>query len=116
MLLARYYCSCKHTAIPTPSITLVEQMSQYIASVSLSVDNTRCVATYVVNATQDGDSGSVSGGSSPTSLVVVNGLDVCRYSYSFVGYVITPGNISGDMSAPFSFTADLSGTMHNTCT
>ncbi len=72
--------ACKHTAIPTPSITLVEQTSQYnMVNVSLSVDNTECVATYVVNATQDGDSGSVSGGSSSTSLVVVNGLDVCRY-------------------------------------
>ncbi len=69
----------------------------------------QCAATYVVNATQDG--GSVSGGSSSTSPVVVNALDVCRYNnYNFVVYVITPGNIYGDMSAPFSFTADLSGT------
>ncbi len=81
-----------------------------MANVSLSVDNTQCAATYVVNATQGGDSGSVSGGSSSTSPVVVNGLDVCRYSYSFVGYVITPGDLSGNMSAPpFSFTGDLSG-------
>ncbi len=85
-------------------------MEQTSANVSLSVDNTRCAATYVVNATQDGDSESVSGGSSSTSLVVVNGLDVCRYNYSFVGYVMTPGSISGDISAPpFSFTANLSG-------
>ena len=61
----------------------------------------------MVNATQDGDNGSVSGGSSSTSPVAVNGLDVCRYNYSFVGYVITPGNMSG--APPFSFTADLSG-------
>ncbi len=73
------------------------------------MDNTQCTATYVVNATQDGDSGSVSGGSSSTSPVVVNGLDVCRYSYSFVGLVITPRGVSGDMSTPYSFTADLSG-------
>ncbi len=99
-----------NTAIPTPSITLVEQTSQSMANVSLSVDNTQCTATYVVNATQDGDSGSVSGGSSSISPVTVNGLDVCRYSYSFVGYVITAGGSVGDTSAPpFSFTANLSG-------
>ena len=81
-----------------------------MANVSLSVDNTQCAATYVVNATQDGDSGSVSGGESTTSLVAVNGLDMCRYSYTFVGFVITPRGVSGNMSAPpFSFTADLSG-------
>ncbi len=102
-----------NTAIPTPSITLVEQASQYMANLSLSVDNTRCAATYVVNATQDGDSGSVSGGSSSTTLVTVNGLDLCRYDHSFVGYVITAGGSVGDMSAPpFSFTANLSG-MYN---
>ncbi len=86
-----------------------------MVQVSMSVDNTECVAIYVINATQDGDSGSVSGGSSTTSPVVINALDVCRYSYSFVGYVITPGNISGNMSAPpFSFTADLSGIPYST--
>ncbi len=52
------------------SCTLVEQTSQYMAHVSLSMDNTQC-ATEVVNAIQDGDSGSVSGGSSSTLLVVV---------------------------------------------
>ena len=60
---------------------------------------------YVVNTT-----GIVSnGGSSPTSPVTVDGLDLCRYSYSFVGYVITAGKVAGDMSAFFNFTADLSG-------
>ncbi len=97
------------TAIPTPTITMVEQTSQYMASVSLSVDNTQCAATYVVNATQDGDSGPVSGGSSSTSPVIVNDLDVCRYSYSFVGFVITPSGVSGDTSTSYRFTADLSG-------
>ncbi|XP_064393477.1 uncharacterized protein LOC135340957 isoform X2 [Halichondria panicea] len=96
-------------AIPTPSITMVEQTSQSMASVSLSVDNTQCAAIYVVNATQDGGGGSVSGGSSSTSPVTVDGLDVCGYSYSFVGFVITPSGVSGDTSAPYSFTADLSG-------
>ncbi len=65
----------------------------------------------MVNATQDGDSGSVSGSSS-TSPVTVNGLDVCLYNYNFVGYVITPGGVSGELSPPFSFTSDLSG-MHS---
>ncbi len=70
--------------------------------------------TYVVNATQDGNSGSVSGGSSSTTLVTVNGLDLCRYNYSFVGYVITAGGSVGNMSAPpFSFTANLSGMYNN---
>ncbi|XP_064393448.1 uncharacterized protein LOC135340944 isoform X1 [Halichondria panicea] len=97
-------------AIPTPNITMVEQISQSMANVSLSVDNnTLCAATYVVNATQDGGDGSVSGGSSSTSPVTVDGLDVCGYSYSFVGFVITPSGVSGDTSAPYSFTADLSG-------
>ncbi len=63
----------------------MEQASQYMANVSLSVDNTQCAATYVVKATQDGNSGSVSGRLSSTSLVTVNGLDLCRYNYSFVG-------------------------------
>ncbi len=81
-----------------------------MANVSLSVDNTQCAATYVVNATQDGDRESVSGGSSSTSPVTVNGLDVCRYSYSIMGHVITASNFPGDTSAtPFSFTGDLSG-------
>ncbi len=78
----------------------------------MSVNNTLCSATYVVNATQDGDSGSVSSGSNSTSSVAINGLDLCRYSYSFVGYVITPGGVSGEpamSSQPFSFTAVLSG-------
>ena len=88
---------------------MVEQTSQSMASVSLSVDNTQCAAIYVVNATQDGGGGSVSGGSSSTSPVTVDGLDVCGYSYSFVGFVITPSGVSGDTSAPYSFTADLSG-------
>ncbi len=90
----------------------VDQISQSMVQVNMSVDNTRCAATYVINATQDGDSGSVSGGENSTSPVVVNGLDVCRYNYSFVGYVITPGGVSGELSPPFSFTSDLSG-MHS---
>ncbi len=53
------------------------------------MDNTQCAATYVVKVTQDGDSGSVSGGSSSTSPVTVNGLDVCRHSYSVMGHIIT---------------------------
>ncbi len=57
-----------------------------MANVSLSVDNTRCAATYVVNATQD--SVTVRGQSS-LSPVVVNVLDVCRHSYSVMGHVIT---------------------------
>ena len=85
-------------------------MSQSMVNVNLSVDNTECTATYVVNATQDGDSGSVSGGSRSISPVTVDGLDLCSYSYSFVGYVITAGGSVGNMSAPsFSFTANLSG-------
>ncbi len=88
----------------------VDQISQSMVQVNISVDNTQCVATYVVNATQDGDSGSVSVGSSTTSLLVVNALDVCRYSYSVVGHITTASNFPGDTSAPpFSFTGDLSG-------
>ena len=67
------------------------------------MNNTQCAATYVVNATQDDNSGSVSGGSSSTTLVIVNGLDLCCYNYSFVGYVITAGGSVGDMSAPCTF-------------
>ncbi len=95
----------------------VDQISQSMVQVNMSVDNTECVAIYVINATQDGDSGSVSGEESPTSLVVFNGLDVCRYNYSFVGNVITPDGVSGELSPPSSFTADLSGTVcTSTCT
>ncbi len=85
----------------------VDQISQSMVQVNMSVDNTQCVATYVVNTTQDGDSGS-----STASPVVVNGLDVCRYNYSFVGYVITPDGESGELSPPFNFTSDLSGTVY----
>lgn len=83
----------------------MSQVSQYEVQVNLSVADTQCVAMYVVNTT-----GIVSnGGSSPTSPVTVDGLDLCSYSYSFVGYVITPGKVAGDVSAFFNFTADLSG-------
>ncbi len=82
----------------------MEQISQSTVQVYISVDNTQCAATYVVNATQ-GDSES-----SSTSPVTFNGLDLCRNSYSFMGYVITAGGSVGDMSAPpFNFIADLSG-------
>ena len=80
-------------------------MSQYEVEVNTSVADTQCVAMYGVNTTGNDSNG----GSSPTSPVTVDGLDLCRYSYNFVGYVITPGNITGDVSAPFSFTATLSG-------
>ncbi len=101
-----------YSDIPTPAVLSVDQITQSMVQVNVSVDSTECVATYVVNATQDGDSGSVSVGSSSTSPVTVDGLDVCRYSYSFVGYVITPDGVSGELSPPFSFTSDLSG-MHS---
>ncbi len=91
--------------IPVPSIQSVNQVSQYEMEVSTSVVDTQCVAMYVVNTIRNDSNGR----SSPTSPVTVDGIDLCRYSYSFVGYVITPGNITGDVSAPFSFTATLSG-------
>lgn len=95
-----------YTAIPTPTITVVEQMTQSTVSVNMSVDSTVCAATYVVNAAQNGDSGS---GSSPTLPVTIEGLDVCTYTYEIIGNVVTPGGSNGDMSSPFSFTANLSG-------
>ena len=91
--------------IPVPSIQSVNQVSQYEVEVNTSVADTQCVAMYVVNTTGNYSNG----GSSRTSSVTVDGLDLCRYSYSFMGYVITPGNITGEMSPPFNFTGDLSG-------
>ncbi len=91
--------------IPVPGIQSVNQVSQHEVEVSTSVADTQCVAIYVVNTIRNNSNGR----SSATSPVTVDGIDLCRYSYSFVGYVITPGNITGDVSAPFSFTATLSG-------
>ena len=75
-----------------------------MVEVSIVVNDTQCVATCVVNATADGSSGS-----SMNSTVPVSGLDLCEFSYSFVGYVVTPGGVAGGMSDAFEFTANLSG-------
>ncbi len=96
------------TAIPTPSITAVEQMSQSTVNVNIAVDSTECAATYLVNAYQNGDSVVISASSS-TQPVAVSDLDVCRYNYEFMGNVITAGGVAGDTSSPLSFIANLSG-------
>ena len=74
------------------------------------VDDLRCAATFVANATQDGGSQTFSVSNS-TSLVSIGDLDVCRYNYSFVGNVVTSGGEAGEMSPVASFTADLTGTL-----
>ena len=101
--------------IPTPSITVLTQVSQSTVEVNLEVsNNSPCAATFVATATQDGGSETISNMSS-TSPVSVSGLDVCRYNYSFVGNVVTSGGVAGSMSDVNSFTADLSGTCDVSC-
>ncbi|XP_064393507.1 uncharacterized protein LOC135340988 isoform X1 [Halichondria panicea] len=78
----------------TTPILVLSQNSQSMVGVAFVIDDPRCVAMYHVNVTQEGGpTTSVSGSSSPVS---VDGLDLCLYSYSFVGYTTSmTGEVSG---------------------
>ncbi len=71
------------------------------------IDDARCVTNYYVNVTQEGGpTTSVSGSSSP---VMVGDLDLCQYSYSFVGYTTSmTGEVSG-VSASVNLMVNLTG-------
>ena len=86
----------------------IEQNSQSVVRVSLSVTDSQCVDSYQVEATRVGGSGSIST-SSPTSTVDVSSLDVCQYNYSFVGSVLTAGGVQSELSSPEIFSVNLSG-------
>ena len=86
----------------------MDQVSQSVVRVNMSVADSQCVDSYQVEVTPVGGSGSTST-SSPTSTVDVNGLNVCQYNYRFVGSVFTAGETQSVLSAARSFSADLSG-------
>ncbi len=67
------------------------------------------MGSYRVDVSQE-DTGSVSTNSN-SSIVDVGGLDICRFKYSFLASVLTPGGVQGNLSlsSPVSFTVDLSG-------
>ncbi len=86
---------------------MLSQNSQSMVGVVFVIDDPRCVAMYHVNVTQEGGpTTSVSGSSSP---VIVDGLDLCLYSYSFVGYTTSmTGEVSG-VSISMDLTVNLTG-------
>ena len=88
---------------------MLSQESQSIVGVAFVIDDPRCVAMYHVNVTQEGGpTTSVSGSSSP---VIVDGLDLCLYNYSFVGYTTSmTGEVSG-VSISVDLTVNLTGKM-----
>ncbi len=96
------------TAIPTPDLS-IEQVSQSVVRASLSVADTQCVATYQVDATPT--SGTVSTSSNTDSTFNVTGLNVCENNYTLSGSVFTAGGVQSALSSPYSFTANLSGTL-----
>ena len=96
------------TDIPVPVIS-VEQVSQLVVRASLSVTDTQCVVSYQVDATPT--SGTASTSSSTESTFNVTGLNVCENNYTLAGSVITAGGVQSTLSSPFSFTANLSGTL-----
>ena len=93
--------------IPIPVVQSVSHQSQSRAEVILAGYST-CVGAWGVNITVSGDSQSATlNGLSSTSTVIVEGLDVCRFIYSVVGYVVTPGGVVGEAGTPFTFLPDL---------
>ena len=86
---------------------MLSQNSQTMVGVAFVIDDPRCVAMYHVNVTQEGGPNTgVSGSSSP---VMVGDLDLCRYSYSFVGYTTSmTGEVSG-VSASVNLMVNLTG-------
>ena len=106
-------CTCAATDLPTPTISSVEPVSQSVVRVSLSVADSQCVDSYQVNTTQAGVAESITGlYSMRSSSIEVTDLDVCQNSYIFQGRVITAGGLLGELSPPYDFTANLSGTAH----
>ena len=96
------------TEIPTPTNLTVYQVSQSTVRVNVSVADSQCVDSYLVEAIPVGGSGSTNA-SSPTSTVDVSGLNVCGYNYLFVGSAVTAKGVQGNQSYPVPFTANLTG-------
>ncbi len=93
--------------VPTPTIDSIEQLSQSLVKLTLSVPDDRCVGSYRVDTIADGLPNSTYSNVSP--IVVVSDLNVCRFNYTFVASVTTPDLVRGAESAALSFDADLSG-------
>ena len=86
---------------------MLSQNSQSMVGVVFVIDDPRCVAMYHVNVTQEGGPTTSVSGSSP--LVIVGGLDLCLYNYSFVGYTTSmTGEVSG-VSISVDLTVNLTG-------
>ncbi len=100
--------------IPTPSVLVsVNQNSLTVVTVTLTVTDTRCAAMYFVEVTQDGSSDPPIIMSSSSPSVSVTDLDLCRNSYSIVGFVQAPSGQRGARSSSQPIPVDLSGTHAN---
>ncbi len=82
-------------------------------TVTLTVTDSRCAATYFVEVTQDGSSDSPVIMSSSSPSVSVTDLDLCRNSYSIVGFVQAPSSQRGARSLSQPIPVDSSGTRAN---
>ena len=76
----------------------------------MSLTDFQCVDSYQVVTTLAGVSEPITGRYSMSSSIEVTNLDVCQHSYSFQGRVITAGGTLGELSLPYVFTPNLSGT------
>ncbi len=88
------------TDIPTPTNVSVRQDSLTAVPVNLTVTDTRCAAMYFVEVTQDGSSDPPIIMSSSSPSVSVTDLDLCRNSYSIVGFVQAASGQRGARSSP----------------
>ena len=75
----------------------------------MSVIDTQCVASYQVDATPT--SGTVSTSSNTDSTFSVTDLNICENNYALAGSVFTASGVQSALSSPYSFTANLSGTL-----
>ncbi len=95
------------TDIPTPDLSAVEQVSQAVVRANVTLADTRCVASYQVDAIPN--SGTVTTSSSSSSTVDITGLNVCESNYTLTGSVLTAGGVQSLPSTPVTFAANLSG-------
>ncbi len=87
------------------------QTSQFMVEVSFLLEDARCVSNYFVNVTRQEDGYTTSVLPVTSSPVIVKDLDLCRYSYSFVGYTTSVTGEVSEVSAPVNLTADLTGNL-----
>ena len=85
----------------------MEQVSQSVVRVSVAEPQCEALRYHIVAASKGGS--TTTNTNSTTSVVDVSGLDLCQYSYSFVGSVVTTGGFQSDLSSPVDFSTNLSG-------